>query len=44
MRLPKQAPSVERKLVGGGGGGAQGDVTPSGDVCSAFPETCGLGL
>ena len=42
MRIPKQVQSVARKVTANQVKNSSG-VAPSGELCSAFPETCGLG-
>ena len=43
MRLPKQTSCVDRTVGRGLQSSGHGSVSPSSELCDAFPSTCGLG-
>ncbi|MEM9556811.1 MAG: hypothetical protein AAGC60_21300 [Acidobacteriota bacterium] len=44
MRIPKQSTSVDRDMAVIAQAASHGGVSASGELCSAFPELCGLGI
>ena len=44
MRIPKQSKNVDRDMTVIAQASSLGGVSASGEICSAFPETCGLGI